>query len=162
VVRPILPHEYDEAARVTVRAYAEFARNDEDWRAYEGELGDVAKRAQVARVLVAVEDERILGTVTLEIDRRIDPEDRPLAPDEAHVRMLGVDPAARGRGVGRALIEACMHEAGGAGKKILTLNTTKWMTAAQRMYESMGFRRGPDRVFDSGFVLLSYSVSLED
>ena len=74
--------------------------------------------------------------------------------------MLGVDPAARGRGVGKLLMEASLEESRSAGKKVFTLNTTERMTAAQNMYEALGFERDPDHVFPDGFVLLSYSLKL--
>ena len=58
--------------------------------------------------MVAVEDGRVLGSLTLELDGRVRDEgeegQRPLEPQEAHIRMLGVDPAARARGVARALM----------------------------------------------------------
>jgi hypothetical protein len=34
------------------------------------------------------------------------------------------------------------------------------MDAARRLYEAMGFRRGPDQVFDDGFRLLTYELAL--
>ena len=112
-------------------------------------------------MLVAVEGGRIVGTATLELQHRVEPEDDPpLAPGQAEIRMVAVHPEARGRGIGRALMEACLREARAAGKTIVTLHTTRRMDVARRMYESMGFRRGADRVFDDGFVLLSYSLEL--
>ncbi len=57
--------------------------------------------------MVAVEDGHVLGSLTLEIDGRVrddEEEQRPLDPGEAHIRMLGVDPAVRSRGVARALM----------------------------------------------------------
>jgi ribosomal protein S18 acetylase RimI-like enzyme len=74
---------------------------------------------------------------------------------------LGVDPAARGRGVGRLLMQGCLRFARDAGKTVLTLNTTSRMGAARRMYASMGFVRRDDEVYPDGFVLLSYAKDLE-
>ncbi len=146
---------------MTALAYGEFAPPDSvGWQNYLRHLADVAGRAQRTVVLVAIEDGRIWGTATLELRNRVEPDSPPLAPREATVRMLGVHPDARGRGIGRRLVEACITEARRAGKTVLTLNTTRQMQAAQHLYESMGFRRGPDRVFDDGFALLSYEISL--
>jgi GNAT superfamily N-acetyltransferase len=164
-VRPVRPEEYRGAGEITALAYHEFVPPGEQaWEDYLRELADVAGRAERTLVLVAVEDGRILGTATLELTGRVEAghEREPLLPHEAHVRMVGVHPEARGRGVGRLLMEACIGEAGKAGKALLTLNTTQRMRAAQSMYEAMGFRRGPDRVFDDGFVLMSYSLHLDD
>jgi ribosomal protein S18 acetylase RimI-like enzyme len=151
------PDEHAEAGKVTALAYREFVRPGEAaWERYLERIADVAARADVATVLVAVEDGRVLGSATLELRARIEDEDPPLAPDEAHVRMLGVHPEARGRGVARALMDACFDLARGAGRSRVSLETTKRMTAAQAMYAHMGFERGPDRVFPDGFVLLHY------
>jgi ribosomal protein S18 acetylase RimI-like enzyme len=69
---------------------------------------------------------------------------------------LGVDPGARGRGIARALIDACFDLARGAGRSYVTLHTTQRMKAAQAMYRTLGFERLQDRVFPDGFVLLTY------
>jgi ribosomal protein S18 acetylase RimI-like enzyme len=57
-------------------------------------------------------------------------------------------------------MEACESEARRGGKRYQTLETTGAMVAAQRLYESMGFRRGPDQVFEDGFRLLTYELEL--
>jgi GNAT superfamily N-acetyltransferase len=165
-IREVRPEEYEEAGRVTALAYREFAPpGDQDWEDYLGEIADVGARAGVTTVLAAVEDGRILGTATLEVDHKVpgsDPE-RRLDPDEAHLRMLGVDPGARGKGVGRALVEASIDVARRRGKKVFRLTTTRVMKVARAMYERMGFKATPerDRHFESGFVLYAYEYPLE-
>jgi ribosomal protein S18 acetylase RimI-like enzyme len=166
-VRRVRPEEFEEAGRVTALAYQEFARpGDPDWELYLRRIADIGGRAAHTVVLVAVEDGRVLGSLTLELEDRVgagrqDEAGEPLRPGEAHVRMLGLDPAARGRGIGRRLMDAALEEARAGGKTVMTLNTTRRMRAAQRMYESMGFVRGPDLVYDDGFRLLSYSLPLD-
>ncbi len=161
-VREVRPDEHEEAGRVTALAYREFVQPGETaWEEYLGEIADVAARAGRTHVLVAVEDDRILGSATLELGERVDDDDHPLGPDEAHIRMLGVHPDARGRGVARALMDACEDRARAAGRTRITLHTTHRMTVAQAMYEHLGFERRPDRVFPDGFVLLSYERRIE-
>ena len=112
-VRPVRPDEHAEAGRVTALAYREFVGAGESaWEAYLGTIADADGRADRSTVLVAVEDGKVLGSATLELGERIDDDDPALGPDEAHVRMLGVDPAERGRGVARALLDACSDTAG--------------------------------------------------
>ncbi|MEX1047360.1 MAG: GNAT family N-acetyltransferase [Actinomycetota bacterium] len=160
-VREVRPDEYEEAGTVTALAYREFASPEEDdWDEYFDRMTDVAGRAKKGAVLVAVEDGRILGTLTLELDRRIDQDHAPLEPGQAHIRMLGVHPEARRGGAGRALMWGAIERARAEGKERLTLNTTQRMQAAKAMYESLGFDRGPDRIEDDGFVLYSYSLKL--
>jgi GNAT superfamily N-acetyltransferase len=162
-IRRARPEEYEEAGRVTALAYREFVPpGDEDWEVYLARIADVAARADRTLVLVAVEDGRVLGTATLELDERIEQEDPPLASHEVEVRMVGVDPAERGRGIGRRLMEASIEEARALGKTELQLHTTSRMRVAQRMYESMGFERGPDRAITEDFTLLSYRLPLRE
>jgi ribosomal protein S18 acetylase RimI-like enzyme len=163
-VRLVRDEERAEAGRVTALAYREFVRPGEQaWEEYLGHIADVEGRAERTLVLVAVENGRILGSATLELDKRVEPEDDPpLAPDESHIRMLGVDPGERGKGVARALMDACFDEARKRGKRWVSLHTTERMHAAQAMYERLGFERQPDRVFPDGFVLLSYQRRIGD
>ncbi len=157
-IREAQSHELDEIGRVTAGAYREFF-GDEGPDAdppYLDHIRDVTSRARHTTVLVALLDEAIVGSLTLELDRRIDPDDPPLEHHRASIRMLGVTPAARGRGVGRALMRAAETRARAAGKTELTLHTTHLMTAARSMYESLGYEHTPDEVLPDGFVLLSY------
>ena len=163
-IREVRPEEYEEAGRVTADAYRPYARGD-DWDAYLLELANVADRAQRTMVLVAVEDGRVIGTTTLELDRRVSEgeehvEGERLPAHESHIRMLGVLPEAQGRGIGRALMDESIRIAREHGKTLLTLNTTERMAVAQRMYESMGFTRLPDWRVSLEFTLLSYQLEI--
>ena len=64
--------------------------------------------------------------------------------DAAAFRMLAVDPAAQGRGVGRVMVQACIERARRDGKRRLTLMTTGSMDAAHHLYGRLGFRRTPE------------------
>lgn len=162
-IREARPDEYDEAGEVTALAYREFVRpNDPDWEEYIARIADVRGRAERTTILVAVERGRILGTATLELEGRVEPDDDPsLAPGEAHIRMLGVHPRARRRGIARGLMDACFDLARERGKTRMTLHTTQRMRAAQAMYEGLGFRRLADRTFPDGFVLLTYERAID-
>ena len=161
-IREATPEEHDETGRVTADAYREFVNKTEgDWQRYLDHIADVSGRADRTVILVAVEDGKVLGSSTLELDGRVEPEDDgPLGPHEAHIRMLGVAPDARGRGIAKLLMAECEARARAAGRSLMTLNTTQLMQAAQKMYESLGYERGADRTFPDGFVLLSYSKAL--
>jgi ribosomal protein S18 acetylase RimI-like enzyme len=164
LVREANPEEYEEAGRVTVAAYRALLRPDDDlddWDAYLGLIADVGERASRTTILVAVDDHgRIVGSATLELDGRTEEDDDPLDPDRAHIRMLGIDPAAQGRGAGKALMAACEALAVGAGKHRMTLHTTERMTVAQAMYRTLGYERSEDHVFPDGLVLLGYQKLL--
>lgn len=59
--------------------------------------------------------------------------------DWASIRLLGVAPTARGRGLARALAEECLRRARADGAATIGLHTSEAMVTARAMYERMGF-----------------------
>jgi ribosomal protein S18 acetylase RimI-like enzyme len=57
----------------------------------------------------------------------------------ASLRALAVDPAVRGRGIGRALVEICIDAAMTDGAGTIGLHTSEAMITARRLYERLGF-----------------------
>ena len=146
-IRDVRPDEYEAAGRVVALAYREFVPPDDDgdWETYLEHIADVAGRIDRTPVLVAVEEGRVLGSATIEIDHTLGDDDETLPPDAASLRMLGVDPTARGRGIGKALVEAAIDRARRAGRTVMLLRTTPPMVVAQAMYRGLGFVRDPSR-----------------
>ena len=120
-IREALEREHDEIGRVTAEAYRDFVRDE----SYLQRIADVADRATRTQILVATDGGAIVGSLTLELSTRVNADDDPLESHRAHIRMLGVAPAAQGRGVGRALMREAERRAVDAGKREMTLHTTE-------------------------------------
>lgn len=97
---------------------------------------------------VAVIDEQIVGSVVLfpPFIQAYDWTDTTQAYPE--IRMLAVDPIARGKGVGRALINHCINVSKEKGAHKIGLHTGVYMQHAQLLYTALGFVRVPERDFE--------------
>lgn len=171
VIREATAEELDAIADLLVTAYSQYDPDDfehegerEGWQDYLREVGNTEERALETTQLVAIEGDTPLGAVSYYSRGEYRPLDLATEEDWAGIRFLGVSPAGRGRGLGRALTEACINRARAEGAVGIALHTTKKMAIARNMYERMGFTRDEDLdlyPFDEGdFVVMGYRLAL--
>jgi ribosomal protein S18 acetylase RimI-like enzyme len=146
-VRAATEAEYEGAGAICVAAYRADGQlppvSDPDVQDYSATLIDVAGRSQHADVLVAVDDdEALLGCVTFARPGTLYAE--LSQPGEAEFRMLGVAPEAQGRGVGAALVRACIDRASALGYRALVICVRDFNDTAKRLYARFGFERVPE------------------
>lgn len=136
VVRPATAADVPGIAEVVRAAFQQQAPElDTRHPGYVTDLLDVRSRLATGTVLVAEADGTLTGTITLHLDAS--PQHR------AVVRALAVDPAARGRGTGRALMRSLIARAMRGGADELCVRTPQFMTPAVALFESLGFRPEP-------------------
>lgn len=160
--------ELDAVLRVTLSAYQQYAATmgEEHWHGYRQNIVSTIRSDRQAQRIVAEQDGVIVGGVVLYQEgttyETIDGAD--IRRERPEMRLLAVDPAARGRGIGRALVEECIRRSRRVGAHSLALHTTVMMAAAVRLYERMGFRRAPEMDFHPapGVVVMGYVLSLRE
>jgi len=157
-IRRAAEAEFERVGDLCVAAYASFLSEAGD---YAATLRDAATRAANADLLVAAgPGGPVLGTVTFV------PHGGPLGeiatPEETEFRMLAVDPAAQGRGVGTALMRHIVDASRALGRERVVCSSQPAMRAAHAVYERLGFTRDPARDWSPvpGVELQAFALSL--
>src|SRR5690606_25675837 len=100
---------------------------------------DVASRAAAGQLLVAEEEQtgQVVGGVLFVLPGSAYAE--IARPGEAEFRMLAVHPKAQRRGVGEALVRACVARAVELRCHAVVISVRDFAQAAQRLYRRLGF-----------------------
>jgi ribosomal protein S18 acetylase RimI-like enzyme len=137
----------DDAAAVNAIARAAFQQYQgryDDWGAFLRNVGAMSTLAKTSEIIVAVTGGRVAGAVGY-VGPNL-PKPTQFDPSWAIIRMLVVDPAARGQGLGRALTHECIRRAERDRSTVIALHTSPFMTVALEMYLRLGFeahKEGP-------------------
>jgi GNAT superfamily N-acetyltransferase len=136
-IRDYASSDADDLNRIAVSAFDQFRDRYQDWPAMRAGLSKTSALSTTGEVIVVEFQNRLAGAVAYF---------GPNSPKAAFfdqrwpvIRMLVVDPAFRGKGLGRALSMECVARAKRDGSSIIALHTSPIMTVALPMYLRMGF-----------------------
>ncbi|MBI5397203.1 MAG: GNAT family N-acetyltransferase [Verrucomicrobia bacterium] len=140
-IRPFRPDDLAELKRITIEGFDGTAidQNVEkrfgvvggrDWRWRKARHIDDDCAANPAGVFVAEEDGKILGYITTVLDREA---------LKGRIPNLAVDASARGRGIGRKLIEHALDYFRREGMAFAAIETMANNPAGQHLYPACGF-----------------------
>jgi ribosomal protein S18 acetylase RimI-like enzyme len=144
--------------RIAVSAFEQFRDHYQDWPAMRAGLSKTSALNAIGELIVVECDRQIAGSVAY-----VGP-NRPKAAffDQSWpvIRMLVVDPAFRGKGLGRTLSVECIARAKRDGSPVIALHTAPIMTIALAMYLKMGFVRVADAPPIFGVAYSVYTKAL--
>jgi GNAT superfamily N-acetyltransferase len=145
--------------RLAVVSFSQYSNDFQDWPAMVRVLEKMSEMAGNAEIIIAEHEGHVVGAVGY-----VPPSARKAAhfkPEWPIIRMLVVDPSARGLGIGRALTEACVARARRDHAAEIALHTSPIMTVALPMYLRMGFVRVRDAPPLFGVPYAIYVKALE-
>jgi DNA-binding MarR family transcriptional regulator/GNAT superfamily N-acetyltransferase len=157
IIRPPRPGDIGWVVSRHGALYAEEYGWDETFEGFVAEIAGTFLKGfdtRRERCWIAEREGQVVGSVFL-----------VKGPDErsAKLRLLYVEPAARGLGIGARLVEECRVFAGAAGYARIVLWTNSVLTSARRIYEAAGYRlidSKPHRSFGQDLVGETWELQL--
>lgn len=166
VIRDAREEDRDAVRALTLAAYAEYARVMEPgaWAGLDGAVRAALESYAATARIVAEHGGKVVGSVMLfppQVQAYGELAGAARAPE---LRLLAVDPDARGLGVGRALVDECIRRARRMGAAELGLHTSRSMAVAMGLYRRMGFVRAPETDFqpEGAELVEGYRLPLDD
>jgi GNAT superfamily N-acetyltransferase len=144
--------------RIAISAFAQFRHHYEDWPAMLAGLSKTSDLSASGEVIIAERQDEFAGAVAY-----FGPSSQKAAFFDQRwpiIRMLVVDPAFRGKGIGRALSDECIARARRDGSPIIALHTSPIMSVALPMYLKMGFAKAYDAPPIFGVAYAVYTKAL--
>lgn len=136
-IRVANPEEYDIVSSLVIDAYADLAAcmSPDAWSSFAHDIANVSGRVADGQQLVAVEDGKIVGTLTMYQTWQ------GAQADAISIRLVAVDAAHRMRGVARALIDGVISQAKITGKSRVVCTQVQDVVLRNEVLLELGFTR---------------------
>jgi len=145
---------------LALEAFGEFQEKYNDWVGFSQRIGDMASLAQHSEIIVAIQDNELVGAVAYVAPGQ--PKSEIFSTDWAVLRMLVVAPQNRGQGIGKALTQECIKRALRDKAPHIALHTSSIMKVALPMYLRLGFVKQKEVANIYGVPYAVYTKSLVD
>ena len=122
--------ELEEVREIFVE-YANFLQVDLCFQNFEKELQTLHQVyfPPLGCIILAKDEKKVVGCIAL----------KPIGEDICEMKRLYVKPSARGKALGKQLVEELIHFARKAGYKTMKLDTITSLEDAIKLYRSKGF-----------------------
>jgi len=134
-------NEKETLKQLGILSYNQFSKilSPADWNTMDRFLNNDTMWDQLinnSKIFVCEDNEKIIGMAYLV------PSGNPThiyPSDWSYIRMVGVNPEYRGKGIAKRLTQMCIDYAKQSNEKIVGLHTSEKMDDARHIYESLGF-----------------------
>lgn len=153
--------DYEDVGHVMFSAHRPYFQSKVSIENPHKELTNILNLSKLAIILVAVQNDTIVGTGAVELSDQVKYPEFPIG--SAYVRAIAVDHRHRRQGIGWSILTKIKEMAIAAGKTSLVLRTSENMVEAQNMYNKFGFIRDGSMDWTythTGIKLLTYVCKL--
>lgn len=157
IVRNAQPHEFGQLGKLMVQVYSQlegFPKEKEQPAYYKmlANIGELTEQPETELLVAVSADAKIAGGVVYYSDMKYYGSGGTATKEKnaSGFRLLAVDPALRGQGIGKLLTNECIRKAKDKKLNQVVIHSTKAMQTAWKMYENAGFKRSEDLDFMQG------------
>lgn len=155
-IRNAKPNEFEAVGQLMVAVYSQlegFPTAEEQPNYYKmlANIGELTQKPRTELLVAVSSDDLIAGGVVYFSDMQYYGSGGTATKEQnaSGFRLLAVDPAIRGAGIGKLLTNECIRKAKEESHQLI-IHTTMAMQTAWKMYENLGFVRSEDLDFMQG------------